>query len=68
MTEPKVEIGLREIYDAVIELKTLVASHPSKLEDFETRIRDLEKLKYQIYGIATGLPIGLTILFRVLGV
>ena len=68
MTEPKVEIGLREIYDAVIELKTLVASHPSKLEDFETRIRDLEKLKYSIYAVTGIVPIGVTIIFKLLGV
>ena len=67
-SEPKVEVGLREIYDAVIELKALVASHPSKLEDFETRIRDLEKLKYQVYGIASAAPILVTIAFKLLGV
>ena len=67
-SEPKVEVGLREIYDAVIELKAIVASHPSKLEDFEARIRDLEKLKYQVYSIATILPLAFTLVFKLLGV
>lgn len=67
-SEPKVEVGLREIYDAVIELKALVASHPSKLEDFETRIRDLERLKYQVYAVASILPFIITVLFKLLGV
>ena len=47
--EPKVEIGLREIYDAVVELKGMVAGHPDKLDDHEERLR---KLEMKIWGIS----------------
>jgi len=49
MEGPKVEIGLREIYDAVLELKTIVSSHPDKLDDHETRIR---KLEFKVWSAA----------------
>jgi hypothetical protein len=49
MDEPKVEIGLREIYDAVVELKGIVSGHPDKLDDHEERIR---KLEMKIWGIS----------------
>lgn len=51
MDGPKVEIGLREIYDAVLELKGIVSSHPDKLDDHEKRIR---KLEYKVWT-ASGL-------------
>jgi len=50
MDEPKVEIGLREIYDAVVELKGMVAGHPDKLDDHENRLR---KLEMKIWGISS---------------
>ena len=51
MDGPKVEIGLREIYDAVLELKGIVSSHPDKLDDHETRIRKLEFKVWTASGI-----------------
>lgn len=51
MEGPKVEIGLREIYDAVLELKGIVSSHPDKLEDHEARIRKLEFKVWTASGI-----------------
>lgn len=51
MDEPKVEIGLREIYDAVMELKTIVSGHPDKLDDHEGRIRRLEMKIWGISGL-----------------
>ena len=49
--EPKVEIGLREVYDAVMELKGIVSGHPDKLDDHETRIRALEAKVWFVSGI-----------------
>lgn len=48
--EPKIEIGLREIYDAVVELKAIVSGHPDKLDDHEKRIRALE---YKVWTFAS---------------
>jgi len=48
--EPKVEIGLREIYDAVVELKGIVSGHPDKLDDHEKRIRSLEVKIWAVSG------------------
>jgi hypothetical protein len=49
--EPKVEIGLREIYDAVLELKGIVSGHPDKLDDHEERIRKLEMKVWMASGM-----------------
>jgi len=51
MDEPKVEIGLREIYDVVVELKGMVAGHPDKLDDHENRLRKLEMKIWSISSI-----------------
>lgn len=51
MDEPKVEIGLREIYDAVMELKGIVSGHPDKLDDHENRLRRLEMKIWGISGL-----------------
>lgn len=51
MDEPKVEIGLREIYDAVVELKGMVSGHPDKLEDHENRLRSIEMKMWGISGL-----------------
>jgi hypothetical protein len=48
--EPKVEIGLREIYDALQGLISIVSSHPDKIEDHEKRIRLLE---YRVWTTAS---------------
>jgi hypothetical protein len=54
MTEPTtVRITLREIYDAVVELKQIVSNHPDKIEDHEKRIRDLEFKVWSFSGIAS---------------
>ena len=53
MEEPKVEIGLREIYDVVLEMKGILMSHPAKLEDHEDRIRALEMKVWTFAGIAS---------------
>jgi len=51
MDEPKVEIGLREIYDAVVELKGMVSGHPDKLDDHENRLRSIEMKMWGISGL-----------------
>jgi hypothetical protein len=51
MEGPKVEIGLREIYDAVLELKGMVAGHPDKLDDHENRLRKLEMKVWFASGV-----------------
>jgi hypothetical protein len=54
MTEPTtVRITLREIYDAVVELKQIVSNHPDKIDDHEKRIRDLEFKVWSFSGIAS---------------
>jgi len=54
VTEPTtVRITLREIYDAVVELKQIVSNHPDKIEDHEKRIRDLEFKVWSFSGIAS---------------
>lgn len=57
MDEPKVEIGLREIYDAVVELKGIVSNHPDKLEDHEKRLRALEVKVWSFAGVFSILSI-----------
>jgi hypothetical protein len=52
--EPKVEIGLREIYDAVQNLIGIVKGHPDKLDDHEKRIRALE---YRVWTTASAATI-----------
>lgn len=44
---------MREIYDAVVELKQIVSNHPDKIEDHEKRIRDLEFKVWSFSGIAS---------------
>jgi len=54
MTEPTtVRITLREIYDAVVELKQIVSNHPDKIDDHEKRIRDLEFKVWSFSGVAS---------------
>jgi hypothetical protein len=54
MTEPtSVKITLREIYDAVVELKQIVSNHPDKIEDHEKRIRNLEMRVWSFAGVAS---------------
>ena len=54
MTEPTtVRITLREIYDAVVELKQIVSNHPDKIEDHEKRIRDLEMKVWSFSSVAS---------------
>ena len=58
MTEPTtVRITLREIYDAVVELKQIVSNHPDKIEDHEKRIRNLEMRVYTFAGVASILSV-----------
>jgi hypothetical protein len=54
-TEPNIKIGLREIYDAVVELKGIVSGHPDKLDDHEARIRSLEIKVWSFSGIAAAI-------------
>jgi hypothetical protein len=51
MTEPA-EITLREVYDAVQELKFELAHTPATLTDHERRIRDLERKVWSFAGIS----------------
>ena len=44
-----VEVTLKEIYEAVLELKGIVQGHPDKLDDHEHRIRSLEM---KIWGVS----------------
>lgn len=54
MTEPTtVRITLREIYDAVVELKSIVSNHPDKIDDHEKRIRNLEMRVWSFAGVAS---------------
>jgi hypothetical protein len=54
MTEPTtVRITLREIYDAVVELKQIVSNHPDKIDDHEKRIRNLEMRVWSFSGLAS---------------
>jgi hypothetical protein len=54
MSEPTtVRITLREIYDAVVELKQIVSNHPDKIDDHEKRIRDLEFKVWSFSGVAS---------------
>jgi N-methylhydantoinase A/oxoprolinase/acetone carboxylase beta subunit len=64
--EPKVEIGLREIYDAVVELKAIVSGHPDKLADHEDRIRKLEKKIWFVSGIASVVTVVISLLVNLL--
>ena len=48
-----VRITLREIYDVVLELKTIVSGHPDTIADHEKRIRDLEFKVWSFSGIAS---------------
>ena len=48
-----VRITLREIYDTLIELKTIVGQHPERIDDHEKRIRDLEFKVWSFSGIAS---------------
>jgi len=50
--EPTTEITLREVYDAVLELKGELAGTPSIIADHETRIRKLEALVWKAAGAA----------------
>jgi hypothetical protein len=46
-----VEVTLKEIYEAVLELKGIVQGHPDKLDDHEKRIRALEMKIWGISGL-----------------
>jgi len=46
-----VEVTLKEIYEAVLELKGIVQGHPDKLDDHENRIRSLEMKIWGISGL-----------------
>jgi hypothetical protein len=48
-----VRITLREIYDTLLELKTIVSQHPERIDDHEKRIRDLEFKVWSFSGIAS---------------
>lgn len=48
-----VRITLREIYDTLIELKTIVSAHPERIDDHEKRIRNLEFKVWSFSGIAS---------------
>lgn len=47
---PVVEVTLKEIYEAVLELKGIVSGHPDKLDDHEQRIRALEMKVWMASG------------------
>jgi len=47
---PVVEVTLKEIYEAVLELKGIVQNHPDKLDDHENRIRALEMKVWMASG------------------
>lgn len=64
MEGPKVEIGLREIYDAVLELKGMVAGHPDKLDDHENRLRKLEMKIWFVSGIASVIAVVVSLLLK----
>lgn len=60
------EITLREVYDAVIELKYELAHTPKQVDDHEKRIRSLERLTWSLSGVATLLGAGLSQLITAL--
>lgn len=45
-----VEVTLKEIYEAVLELKGIVQGHPDRLDDHEARIRSLEMKVWMASG------------------
>jgi len=45
-----VEVTLKEIYEAVLELKGIVQGHPDRLDDHENRIRSLEMKVWMASG------------------
>lgn len=66
MNEQSTEITLREVYDAVIELKYELAHTPKQVDDHEKRIRSLEKLIWSLSGIASLLGAALSQLINAL--
>ncbi|MGN8245301.1 hypothetical protein ACTHAM_002420 [Cellulomonas soli] len=55
MTPEPAIITLREVYDAVQELKGDVAGVPTRIDDHERRIRALEQRVWQAAGAAAAL-------------
>lgn len=66
MNEQSTEITLREVYNAVIELKYELAHTPKQVEDHENRLRSLEKLVWGLSGVATILGASLSQLITLL--
>lgn len=69
MTTPEqstTKITLREVYDAVIELKYELAHTPKQVDDHEKRIRSLERLTWSLSGLATLLGAALSQLINAL--
>lgn len=66
MNESTTEITLREVYDAVIELKYELAHTPKQVDDHEKRIRSLERLIWSLSGIASLLGAALSQLINAL--
>ena len=66
MNEQTTEITLREVYNAVIELKYELAHTPKQVDDHEKRIRSLERLIWSLSGIASLLGAALSQLISAL--
>lgn len=59
-----VRITLREIYDAVVELKQIVSGHPDRIDDHEKRIRNLEMKVWSFAGVASVLAVVVSLVLQ----
>jgi hypothetical protein len=65
MTEnQKTEITLREVYDALMDLKLELSGHPWQIKDHEKRIRELELRVWTASGLFSGLSIVVSIIIN----
>ena len=60
-------ITVREVYDAVMQLRQDLQHTPRMVDDHETRIRDLERKVWGAAGIATVLGVVISQIITVLG-
>lgn len=59
MAEPTTEVTLREVYDAVLDLRRTLDPLPAQVTDHETRLRSLEQKVWRYVAIAAFLAFAL---------
>lgn len=57
-----VRVGLREIYDKVVDLAQKMDPVPGLVADHETRLRKVERVAWMAAGIAVAAPIVASVL------